>query len=660
MRTRLALLTGQTTALGAMVAFLVVPASALFLARYGADALPFAYLAVAAAGVAVSMAMRRAQNRLSLASLAVTVLATYVVMVTAAWTVLGMSEGLWVTFPLLVLFPLIIPLGFMLVGAQSGRLLDVRQMKAHLPRVMGGFSLGFGIGGLAAAALVEPLGGPVPLLGIDAVVGVCLLGLVVETARRFPAELRATPDPLPGAATGRPALRALLGNRLVLVVFGYQVLSAAVTQLLDYLVWERAAARFPDPSDLARFQGVFGAIINFAAVLFVALLAGRLLTRWGVALGLAANPGAVVVLVAAGTVLGLGSGTGSTLFFVVVCAQQVADIALTDGMTRTSINATYQAMPMAERLRAQTGIEAAGVPVALGLVGGFLLLNRALGFDILVVEVVALMMSLAWLGLAVWAHRQYGAGLRRLLARPPWVPVPLRIRDAAQQAAVDRLLASNDPRDVEVGLTALSDTRGEWGMTQVEMPAGPAHDVHGALVVEAERVAMLLEVLGTLDDSRGTAPLRSALRDEIAGSARQATDLLALAHGHEEVVRAVSALASPVEHVRGLALEMLEVTCGRGVAPLALALVDPTLDDLARRRALEGHGPGSCRSAAEHVRDLVTDPDGTWDEPWLRACGLYAAPGVLGADAAELAQPWVDDPDPTIAETARWVHLTPI
>ncbi|KGN34991.1 hypothetical protein N802_00700 [Knoellia sinensis KCTC 19936] len=655
MKSRLALLTGQTIALGVMVAFLVVPASALFLARYGADALPFTYLAVAVTGVVVTILIRRAQNHFSLARLAVLVLTTYIAIVAVAWALLEFADAVWVTFPLIVVFPLIIPLGLMLVGAQSGRLLDVRQIKAHLPRVMGGFALGFAIGGVGAAALVGPLGGPVPLLGVDALTGVVLLGLTLETARRFPGELRATPDPLPPDVLSRPALRTLLGNRLVLVVFGYQVLAAATMQLLDFLVWERAAVRYPDPTDLTRFQGLYGAVINVTAILFVVLLAGRLLTRFGVGLGLALNPGAVVVLAAVGTALGFAAGSVTTAFFVLICVQQVISISLTDGMTRSSINATYQALPMAERLRAQTGVESAGVPVALGLVGGFLLLHRAWGLDILVVEGVTLVVALAWLALAQRAHREYRAGLRQQLARPPWVPASLRIRDEAQQAAVNRLLASSDPLDVQVAVTALNDTRHDWGWDLAPERSDPALDVRRALVAEAEHVALALDVLEGLDGAPGTQPLRSALRDTVTESARQATDVLALAHGRDEVLRAVSAMSSPAERERGLALEMLEVTCGHRTAGLALALVDPMLDDTARRRALAAQAPRAHRSTAEHLRDLVTDPKGTWNQPWLRACGLYAAPGVLGAKAHELAIPFVNDPDPVVAETARWV-----
>ena len=55
------------------------------------------------------------------------------------------------------------------------------------------------------------------------------------------------------------------------------------------------------------------------------------------------------------------------------------------------------------------------------------------------------------------------------------------------------------------------------------------------------------------------------------------------------------------------------------------------------------------------VIDLVNDSDGVWQEPWLRVCALYAAPVLEGDRARGLAEPWVDDPDPAVSETARWV-----
>jgi hypothetical protein len=92
---------------------------------------PTPTLAVAVAGVAASAGMSRFQRRWSLFAVAASVLVVYTALVLLAWLLLATAEAVWVTFPLLVLFPLAIPVGFVLIGSQAGRLLDVRQMKAH-------------------------------------------------------------------------------------------------------------------------------------------------------------------------------------------------------------------------------------------------------------------------------------------------------------------------------------------------------------------------------------------------------------------------------------------------------------------------------------------------------------------------------------------------
>ena len=590
MRTRLLLLGGQAVCLGLACAFLVVPASSVFLTVYGAQRLPYTYLTVAVAGVVVSSLMARAQRRLSLAALATTVLAAFTLVVAAAWAALSLAGAEWVTFPLLVLFPLSIPVGFVLVGAQAGRLLDVRQIKAHFPRVVAGFSIGFAVGGVTAARLVAVLGGPADLLLVDVAAGLAFLGLAVATARRFPDQLAVRPVRSVAASGGLddpppPTLRSLLRNRLVVVVLGYQLLSAAVTQLLDFVVWERAAARYPDPSDLARFLGVFGAVINVVSVAFVFGLAGVLLSRYGVRLGLAANPVGVLVLLAVSTAVGLAGGPGTTAFFLLVCAQQVVDIALTDGTTRTSINATYQALPTAERLAAQTRVEGVGVPLALGLAGVLVLLWSATGLGIVALVGVVLVITVAWLVLAVRAYRLYGTNLRRTLTRRAWDPVALRVDDDASLGVVTRLLASPDLRDVAVGLDALADA----GHPSLE-----------------GRVAWLLD---DHDPGRRLAAVAAARRCGVAGVVPR---LVAMARDTGEpaplraaAVRAAGVLGAPPEALRPLAAD-----------------ADPGLRASAAVAALGGPGDGDGeRPASGAVLDRLR-AELTGDDPVAATAAL--------------------------------------
>ena len=94
-------------------------------------------------------------------------------------------------------------------------------------------------------------------------------------------------------------LRRLLATRFVGLFLAYQVLSALASQLSDYLVFDRAAAQFPDADDLARFLG-YTAVMNVVSIAFLVLVAGPLLRRYGLRLGISANP---VVLLAASVVM---------------------------------------------------------------------------------------------------------------------------------------------------------------------------------------------------------------------------------------------------------------------------------------------------------------------------------------------------------------------
>jgi hypothetical protein len=455
-RARLTLLTGQTTSLGLFCALLVVPASSLFLVEYGATRLPYVYLAVGASGVLASWGMSRAQRRWTLLQIGLTVLASLLVVVAAGWVLLVVAEANWVTFPLLVLFPLSIPIGLFLVGAQAGRLLDLQQMKARYSRVVGGFTIGLAVGGLLAAWLVRVTGDIRQLLLLDLVPLAAFGVLLAQTGRRYPAQLHAVPAPVAVAPTARKTLGRGRVKRLVLLVLGYSVASAAATQLLYFIVWDQASVRYPDADHLAAFLGAFGALMNTVSIAFVVLLAGRLLRRYGVRLGLVANPVAVLAVTTVSVVTGAVTGSATTAFFVLVCSAQVADIALTDGTTRTSINATYQVLAPAERLAAQTSVEAAGEPAAIAAVGGLVLIFGALGLGIIWLAVAAAVLGVLWLAIAVLCHREYGRRLRDSLARRDWDPTALLVTDAASRAAVEKLLSSADPRDVRLGVDVLT------------------------------------------------------------------------------------------------------------------------------------------------------------------------------------------------------------
>ena len=107
-----------------------------------------------------------------------------------SWVLLGRSGTEWVSFALLVLVPIVVPVGFMFVVGQAGMLLDVRTLKALYARVVAGFALGVVVGGLVGPILLDALGETADLLSAAAAAA----GLLLRAGGR------SRSAPLPGRA----------------------------------------------------------------------------------------------------------------------------------------------------------------------------------------------------------------------------------------------------------------------------------------------------------------------------------------------------------------------------------------------------------------------------------------------------------------------------
>jgi len=443
------LLTAQALAFGVMLALVVVPANAIFLDAYGAKWLPATYVAIAVFGTAASALIARAARRTRLVRVAAVSLFSIAALYAVSWLIL-LAGGVWVSAALLVLFPIALQLGFVFIGGQAGRLLDVRQMKERFPRVVGGFSVGFLLGGFLAIPLLSLLGSTENLLVGTTVAQLAFLGLLLETERRFP-EVRSAPTETSREAA-RPSARTLFASGLVLLLLVYQVLSAMGSWLVDYLLFNRASAHYSG-DDLTRFLSGYTAVLNLADILFLALLAGPLLRRFGLRLGLVLNPAVVAALLAVMAVVVAGPGAAAYGLFVLAAVTRLTDIVLTDGTTRTSVNASFQVVPIEDRLAVQAVVEGIGVPFAIGATGAVLLLMNLLGLGIGAVIVFGAVLSVIWTVSGAVMYRSYTRALGDEMRRRSLVAGAYDV--AEDDVALQALLGSDDARDVRLGLDLL-------------------------------------------------------------------------------------------------------------------------------------------------------------------------------------------------------------
>ena len=455
-------LTAQSFLFGAMAALLGIVANAMFLEAYGSGWLPVTYIAIGIAGVVVSGTIARSAQRFDMMRIAVIVLGGAAVLFGIAWAIAAGGSGAWVSAPLLVLFPVLIQLGFVFIGGQAGRILDIAGIKASFARIMTGFPVGAIVGGLIAGPLVELLGQTEDLLLATAISQGAFAALVWATGRRYAAILAGTAEPADtgdrtDGAAGESSLRRLFGQRFVALILGYQVLSALGSQVADFLVFDRAAAQFPSAEDLARFLAGYTAVMNIVSIAFLFFLAGPLLRRFGLKLGIAANPLVVTVFTGLMILVLAATGGGSVALLAVVSAARIADIALTDGTTRTSINAMYQVLPNRNRFAAQAAVEGIGVPLAIAASGVLILVLNTLPAALAAMIAVLAIVCAVWTWTALLLYRAYGPALVDALRRRRLLDPDAELEATVEDAAIARhLLVSGDARSARLGLELAS------------------------------------------------------------------------------------------------------------------------------------------------------------------------------------------------------------
>ncbi len=668
------LLVAQAVALGLLLANLIIPGSAVFLESYGSARLPFVYLLVAAAGTAVSALVNRLQSRFGLYQLAIGTTAGVAAVAALCWVLVAQADQRWAGYLVLVLFAVQLQLGFVFIGAQAGQSFDVQQIKRVFPRIVGGFVFGFMVGGFLAGPLLTVVDRAEHLLAIGAAMALSLAGLMALTGRSVGIasesgaehgddgqDRAGTDQPNPDEANEAtkseqgPSIRALLAIPLVGAVFAYQVLSAMGTQLVDYLVYDRAAARYEGAEQLATFMGNFTAVLNLADLLILVLVGGLLMARYGLRFGVGANPVIVAVLIFAAVVISAVAGTDSTALFVLVGVARVADLTMADVATRTSVNATFQVLPPQQRLAAQVGVEGAGVPLALGLTAALILIiNAVWESPVIPIIVATAVVCVLWCALSLLVYRRYRdatvvAARRRMLD-----DVQVDLSEPATRQTLLDLARSGTARDVGVAVDLLA--------AEPSNPDGERDGDDGGvgpLLVElsdTHDLAVKHAILDHLIHHHPIKALEVAIECVASFERRLKVDgLRALGHlgGAEADEHLTAATDHDDHHVRSVALGALiasepSATTGDAgqQADQLLALLSD--DDRAVRTAAAGAvGAMPDPFQAAIFARLAPRATGPAIEEFLRGCS-----GTSGPETCTAVADWLHDADPKPAARA--------
>ncbi|GEM_PF-2020723 len=464
-RQSLGLLIGQAFLVGLAFGLLYNVAYTSLVYEHGSAGLRVVYVLVGAVVPIVTVGFNALEERLSLSSLSLFTVGSFAVAVFLLYFLTLTSNAPWIAYILMLVNTMGSLYCMMLRGAQASQLYDARTLKRRYPRVTGGEILAVVLAGIIVAPLAGVLGSLERVIPVAGAIMLAALYLVHRIGTDFLA-----PQELPHSHAGREpesaherhgfaALRAIISKKYTLVVFGYQLACYATSLLVQYLVYSEAQQFFATQAELSRFIGLVKSGTTGLGFLFLTFVAGRLLVKFGMPVGLAGSPVGVGLLLFAAVIAGVfDDGTGRS-FFVLIVASQFVDYMLYSGFTKTSVQSAFQPLPAHEREAVHTFVQGVGIPLSYG-VTGLLLIGFAQipGFT----TAHAVYLTLGAVGvsgfLGALLYRGYGGELRNSLTRRHIDAVDFRLEDASTLQIIDSLFSSNDPRQIRSGLELLQET----------------------------------------------------------------------------------------------------------------------------------------------------------------------------------------------------------
>lgn len=622
-RLALTLLVGQTLFFGAAQSAMAVAAYTLFIDTFGAQILPYGYLTTALSISLAFYGLTWLQRKMTITKVLTTVMCSLAAIMILLWFLLQNWTIPWIAFALLPVTTFVFQWGFILPGLQVGRIFNVRQVKRLYPLVNAGLTIGFVLGGITAPILVAQTGLLASVLAEVAVLVVVTLVLVLLTTTIFKDSFA---QPRQG---GQPrstkSLGQLLKQRYIRLILAIQILTTVVWHIVEFMYLVQTELRYPVVEDLAAFIGTFAAARSAAAVLIMLFVAGRLVDRYGLKLGLLSGPLGVGVGVLAVIATGLLLGIESTPLFWLIILTFGLHMVLEEGFTIPAQKTSYQLLPKDDRLATETMVEGIGMALAVGLSGLILLAFNALpNLTVLHAAWLAFAITMIWIGVAVYLTRDYARLLVDKLSRRVLDESSLTLSNGFDQTLIGNFLHSGDLAKVRLAINVL------------ENRDVPNLHHHLLALVEDPKPEIRIEGLSRIEQhpDRDVLPQinrRLAAETELAvkGVALRALGAVGKADSVDQLVGYLDAPWPEVQ--QGAMVGLLKHGGASGRAVATERLMQLAHDAKADKRIIAAQIIGDAESA-EHYQPLqllLRDSNMTTRRSALNAAGRVKHPALL-------------------------------
>ncbi len=537
------LMLAHSFAMGLSTVFFETAASALFLARFEKDALPYVYIAAAVLNTMTGLFYSAALDRLPFASLMRGTILFLLVSVVTLRGGLALSSAGTIFFLLLVFYRVLSALTDLEYWAVAGRLYDVRQAK----RLYGMIGTGEVLARIAGSFSIPLLLQVVDVRNLLLVSALALAGCLWLLQRTLPllGDAASPPSARPQRLGGLRNFARLLANGYLLSLFSVIVFGVLAKYFVDYAFLSGLKSSYSDPAALASFFALFSGITQVLSLLCRLFISGPLIERHGIRFGLLVLPLFHVVCTALILLDSGPFGHMGIVFWLVVANQGIYKV-LKHPIDTPSFKVRDQPFRRDQRLAAQIAVDTMVTPITTGLAGAVMLLfTVVIPYTPVRFACVMLLAFAGWVLVARRAGESYSRALTQELRGRLVHDGAFDWSDARSVALLDQTLGSDRPDEVLFALDLIERTgHPRFVRDAVRLFSHPSPEVRRAALLRVERARPKQAapwVMGRVAEETDPLVREAAVRALLALGGPEATPYL------------MTALESPAEGVRAAA-----------------------------------------------------------------------------------------------------------
>jgi len=409
--------------LGLFIAFYFVPANSIFIQHFTNDQLPLAYIASGVVGYLSTLLYSVLQKRVSSRALFFGALLFMAVVTIVGRLGLYEFEDSWLSFFVFIwAWPFI-----SLVGIESGglaiRLLNLRQVKRLFGLINMGGVIASIFGYLAIPLIRKYLSHDYDLL----LIGVCgiFLSIIILFViyKQFPEKIT-QPDVDEEFTDSPTSFKNLFKDQYFRLIFASAFLSMATIYFSDFgflaSINEQKGRLFPvnETDTISNFLAVVFGLLKIGE-LVMSYFSSRILSKYGVKLGLTILPLTSTSLIVIATFTGIISGASTLSFFAFIVINKTLERVLRRSLDDPSFNILYQPLPDEQKLSIQTKVGVI-MQISIGIAGVFLfvvteILGTPSGFNLRYYPLLFLPILLTWSVVSIKLYNSYKEKIRQIL-----------------------------------------------------------------------------------------------------------------------------------------------------------------------------------------------------------------------------------------------------